>query len=140
MRAYVFVLALCDDNFKIDCKHILLLFSHKSGVCCFCPLKNQQNCLKFACYGQIKIEREVCVIACPPADRRLSVSLEIVARDCVTLCAGKVNDNVADFKLNFIERLTFKTIVEGKIKLIMFTDILTDSHSHVYIITAGSRY
>ena len=68
-RAYVFVvikyLAVCDDNLKIDCEHILLLFSLKSGVCCFCPIEKpiELSDLKFTCDGQSKIESEVCATA-----------------------------------------------------------------------------
>ena len=89
----------------------------------FLPIKKQQDCLKFACYGQIKIESEVCVMT---EDYQCHLRL---SREIVTLCARKVNDNAADFKLNFIQRLTFTTNEEGKIKLIMFIDILTDSSS-----------
>ena len=39
------------------------------------------------------------------------------------LCATKVKDNAADFKINFIQQLTFTTIEEEKIKLIMLIDI-----------------
>ncbi len=39
---------------KNDCEHILHLFSLRSSICCFCPIKNHLDCITFVCEGQIK--------------------------------------------------------------------------------------
>ena len=46
LRAYVFVLvtylAVCGNNFKTDCQHILLLFCLKSGACLMLLLSHRK--------------------------------------------------------------------------------------------------
>ena len=55
IKSFVFIMARRDDN-------ILFIFYLKSGVCCFCPIENQQNRLNFASDRHSKIENEVYVI------------------------------------------------------------------------------